>query len=809
MRNNSAEDSAIKVGTIADKRGWSLGDSLFRFLSAFLLVLGMSGSVYTMMSNCEAVPFIVIAAIVILCGVLTFCSGTSFSGIVYGSVLLVSLVSAFVLRDVLTSGMAGLMNALSDVITMRTGRITLKIVVQGDTVLAQTVAAVLLGVGLCLLVCLIVNLRRVAMTAILICVMAAGYVFGYLVPDRWLLVFATGLSLCFLHSGFLHARNYKSMLVASGIVAVLALFVGAVGTSAFSTDKTMGLRGCAERWTDALVYGGNRNSMPEGLLSELPAWTPGENTALLVSMESPQKLYLRGYVGEMYAGDRWEVLGEKDTFDASALFYWLHQGGFYGQAQIAGASAVLGEHTQETLKLEVRNVSAYGKWAYLPYGLADSSALDAAFIGDARVRAESTSYAAEYLQGSVPEWYSLQVELANSQMGGEEAVQEYLSLEQAYGVFARENYLQISDAVIRILNEDAEEESGSLSLAEIKARIRETLDEKMRYSEETFTHSGGTDFFEYVLQRSGHGYSVHYATLATLMLRWYGVPARYVEGYYISSDEAARWDGMVKESFAHAWTEYYLDGVGWIPFEVTPGYIDEEELIRSHSILEKNSELLQGSDSSFPREYSIQARPQPNVINPESGTDSARDYNAPEYRNIYVWLLLFAALLALTMFLLKRRRKFVGVKKRMENEAVNRNAAAQLFGYAVFLMGHAGMGVRSGDSAELYGAISEWYRVGDANSGTSRGQPRRMNEFMELAAFSSGGNVDKDVNDRNPDQGLEVIYALNNKALFSDRDVTEEERRLMQVFTADTLARCVNQWDVRRRLYYKWIKCIY
>ena len=32
------------------------------------------------------------------------------------------------------------------------------------------------------------------------------------------------------------------------------------------------------------------------------------------------------------------------------------------------------------------------------------------------------------------------------------------------------------------------------------------------------------------------------------------------------------------EENAHAWAEYYVSGVGFVPFEVTPGYIDDEEL---------------------------------------------------------------------------------------------------------------------------------------------------------------------------------------------------------------------------------------
>ena len=57
----------------------------------------------------------------------------------------------------------------------------------------------------------------------------------------------------------------------------------------------------------------------------------------------------------------------------------------------------------------------------------------------------------------------------------------------------------------------------------------------------------------------------HYATAAVLMLRYYGVPARYVEGYYLRPEEAnAAAPGeelVLDETHAHAWAEYYLDGI--------------------------------------------------------------------------------------------------------------------------------------------------------------------------------------------------------------------------------------------------------
>ena len=79
---------------------------------------------------------------------------------------------------------------------------------------------------------------------------------------------------------------------------------------------------------------------------------------------------------------------------------------------------------------------------------------------------------------------------------------------------------------------------------------------------------------------TARGYSVHYATAAVLMLRYCGVPARYAEGYYLSGQDAASGEQTFEldETHAHAWAEYYLTGVGWVPFEVTPGYVEAEDL---------------------------------------------------------------------------------------------------------------------------------------------------------------------------------------------------------------------------------------
>ena len=78
------------------------------------------------------------------------------------------------------------------------------------------------------------------------------------------------------------------------------------------------------------------------------------------------------------------------------------------------------------------------------------------------------------------------------------------------------------------------------------------------------------DFMEKFLLDSKEGYCTYYATAFTLMARYLGYPARYVQGFCIPaiSDDSIK----VSSKNAHAWSEVYFDGIGWIPFEPTPSY---------------------------------------------------------------------------------------------------------------------------------------------------------------------------------------------------------------------------------------------
>ncbi|MCY1158153.1 MAG: transglutaminase protein, partial [Citricoccus sp.] len=71
---------------------------------------------------------------------------------------------------------------------------------------------------------------------------------------------------------------------------------------------------------------------------------------------------------------------------------------------------------------------------------------------------------------------------------------------------------------------------------------------------------------------AGAGYCIHYASAMTMMAQSVGIPARIVVGYApVAATPGTGTEHRVTSDRAHSWPELYLNGVGWVPFEPTPG----------------------------------------------------------------------------------------------------------------------------------------------------------------------------------------------------------------------------------------------
>jgi transglutaminase-like putative cysteine protease len=76
------------------------------------------------------------------------------------------------------------------------------------------------------------------------------------------------------------------------------------------------------------------------------------------------------------------------------------------------------------------------------------------------------------------------------------------------------------------------------------------------------------DYFLFDLQK---GYCDYYATSMTVLARAAGLPARMVIGYITGQYDIQNARYIVTEADAHAWTEIYFPGYGWVKFEPTAG----------------------------------------------------------------------------------------------------------------------------------------------------------------------------------------------------------------------------------------------
>ena len=77
------------------------------------------------------------------------------------------------------------------------------------------------------------------------------------------------------------------------------------------------------------------------------------------------------------------------------------------------------------------------------------------------------------------------------------------------------------------------------------------------------------DFAAHFLFDQRSGYCTYFATAMTVLARSVGLPARYVEGFLARPEGA---DSVTLTGMnAHAWTEVFIPGMGWVIFDATAG----------------------------------------------------------------------------------------------------------------------------------------------------------------------------------------------------------------------------------------------
>ena len=110
--------------------------------------------------------------------------------------------------------------------------------------------------------------------------------------------------------------------------------------------------------------------------------------------------------------------------------------------------------------------------------------------------------------------------------------------------------------------------AGTESAYDRAFAIQNYLSRNFRYTLEVEPQPENIDFVSSFLLKTREGYCTYFASAMTVLCRMAGLPARYVEGYLAEPDENGH--AYVTGLNAHAWTEVYFSGFGWLTFDATP-----------------------------------------------------------------------------------------------------------------------------------------------------------------------------------------------------------------------------------------------
>lgn len=496
-------------------------------------------------------------------------------------------------------------------------------------------------------------------------------------------------------------------------------------------------------------------ALPEGDFSGFRERREDPVPGLIVTMDHPETLYLRGFTGAVFENGKWLPLDAQALAENRDLLLWLNRNAFDPKAQFLRAVA---PETVFSNSVSIQNAGACSRYLYVPFNLGDNGFLEEQHLDPDSVDGKGLrTYAFESL---LIQEDTLAQTLEYLRGSDSADVQRYRMAESAYREFVNEKYLQVSEDVRELLGGYWDEaasrygEPGAVTGQLAQAAAADFLSA-------CFPEDGKEGKVPLLLPEL-KGSSYQYATVAAMTLRHFGIPARYAEGYVVTKELASTVESgegiQVDSSCAGAWVEVYHDGIGWIPMDMTPGM----------------EELAKGWNTSLdPKKEAEEEEEEPEETQePErEETDDGTAVTLPQIllRRSLLFLLILLLLAALAVlrhkWILERRTK------RFRSESRN-DAVAWIFADCALLLEK--MGFHRGNGS-MY-ALTEAIRQGCGE------EYARL--FVEMTA-------------------------LNSRAMFSSRELEQSHWEAAMAFRQQTLAQLTGGQAWYRKLWMQWILCLY
>ena len=726
------------------------GQTLLELLSALLIFLALAAIFHTI-SGFSAMLWLLGA------GVLTCIAAAIIRHFQKTRLLLPILLAALLLvvlfaRNTLLNSFGAAWNTLRDLWAAEKGILLPLAETDGSGLwLAGIVSGILLAM-------VSVALSRVpTLTAVLLAALSVAAAF---VQPGIMLLAAAAIALLMLT----WQKNKNAVSAASFLL--MGVIVAGIAAISLQTGTMQALSQNAKDTLHHWRYEKTEELLPEGDLSKPVVKTESTDTILSVTADTAQTLYLRGFVGDTYENEAWTELDAETAAEEKDLFYWLHQSGFYPQSQLAMAARLMGNY--QSGSVSVQNLTGCSLYRYEPCTvLPERAGLAKTKIQPSAVETSGLRGERGYSYETVSDAQTLLPELLDFlQNDTSDGVKSYLQMESAYREFVYSYALDVP-AEFRaqlgaVLDQCCESYGPADSLTKEQAQTA-----ALAFLELCFD---GSDTIALPLADTADGTTYQYATVAALALRYYGIPARYVEGYTIKTTENE--PTSVDASAAGAWVEVYQDGIGWLPLALTPG-LENLSAEQTESGIKPVGAGKEGNGDG-PRITEGQELEQDDA-EPDDSEDNTPDGGQRTgllHKPVF-WIILVAALLLLLLAAILIRHAVI-LKKR--NEAFMQEdpsaAAACLFTDCASLL--AAMGLKRGTGSML--------------------------ELCETAKEQLGEDYAAKLHD---------MTMYNAQALFSSRAISPEHLAEMRTFHDTTLENLKTHTNWPKKLRLKWLNCLY
>lgn len=348
-------------------------------------------------------------------------------------------------------------------------------------------------------------------------------------------------------------------------------------------------------------------------------------------------------------------------------------------------------------------------------------------------------------------------------------------------------YLQLPETLpdrVKTLASDITS-SANNDYDKVKA-IEQYLARNYKYTLSPKPASRRKDFVDSFLFEQKEGYCTYFASAMTVMVRSIGIPARYVEGYMLPSNPETGRIFRVTNEQAHAWVEVYFEGYGWLPFEPTAPFV-------TSFYSSKEATSLAGIGSGMYEnpaylEYLMHLRGYGN------SNISLSDTGLPEQKSYAAYILGGSAALILVLFIVTILVNFSRSKIRILKYATMepREAVLYQFKYYMKVLSLIGYPVKQGETPLEYST--------------------RISCFMIYYMFGyKKENIDQFMDRVKTDSSLLKLSKLDNvmkvfiQARYSKEAISEDDKKLVYGFNEYLNLTAKDNLGTMKYLAYKYI----